>query len=840
MLPLKPQRNFLSLVFTCFLVAWLSGQTGFSHAQSDPSNFTTVIDAPPTIIGQNESISSNTQLNVSEDDDVRFEVGAHFSAGNESSTNIEINVSGGGVNFDFAANNGAMVNLSGGFIGVRSAANFGSIVNISGGQVSNQFNSNSGSTVNISGGKVGAVFDANSGSTVNLSGGTVGRGFDAFSGSRVTISGGTVGPNFNADFGSAVTFVGGEFLLNGVTPTNLASVTLVDTDVLTGTLEDGSVFIFSTQGGNFGGDNLNGVTLQDGSLQTIDLTPKVISGPVDPTPTGLRAGQSLTLQGSGVLRDNFAAVNATLDVQGGSVGESLQIVDSEVTISGGSVGGSSLSGGFDAFTGSTVNISGGLVTGLSSSANSGSSVSISGGDVRSNFVANSGSTVHISGGTVFSASARSGSLVQISGGSVGFGSAGDGSTVNMSGGTVAGFFRAETGSNLRLSGGTVAPGFHTELDSAVTFVGGEFLVNGVAPANPVSFSLRGNDLLTGTLEDGSVFVFSPQKGDVLNGVTFQSATLPTLDLTPIVVSTSTTPAPSGLRTGQFLTLQGSGVLRDNFAAIEATLHVEEGSVGNNLEVVGSTVNIAGGSVGGGFSAFSSSAVHISDGAVGSLSVSNSTANISGGSVGDLLVSNDSTIEMTGGSAGNFFSQIDSGGTLNLAGGTILAGGAVSGTFFSVDNTSAFNLFGTELFINGVPVEGLLEDIPLTITEREGEVSGLLADGSIFSFDLFSFMPTSGGTFIHPDATFTFTLVESIAGDFNNNDITDGADFLSWQRGQSRNIEALTEWQNNFGDFESGDFSAVEAAAIPEPSSVALASGAALVAVGMGCCQKRLR
>ena len=100
-------------------------------------------------------------------------IGRLFDAGAEGvpSTNVEVNVSGGGVGDGFDAFGG-------------------STVNISGGTVRQQFSANSGSTINISGGIVEFGFDAESGSTVNISGGTVGVGSTPIAVARSTSRGG--------------------------------------------------------------------------------------------------------------------------------------------------------------------------------------------------------------------------------------------------------------------------------------------------------------------------------------------------------------------------------------------------------------------------------------------------------------------------------------------------------------------------------------------------------------------------------------------------------------------------------------------------------------------------
>ena len=109
-------------------------------------------------IGNDSGISSDTQLNVSDEGSI----GLRFEAGAEGvpSTNVEVNIAGGTVGNNFDANSGSAVNISGGTVGI-------------------DFDANSGSTVNISGGEFGNFFDVRSGGTVDISGGTFGSGFFA-------------------------------------------------------------------------------------------------------------------------------------------------------------------------------------------------------------------------------------------------------------------------------------------------------------------------------------------------------------------------------------------------------------------------------------------------------------------------------------------------------------------------------------------------------------------------------------------------------------------------------------------------------------------------------------
>lgn len=248
-----------------------------------------------------------------------------------------------------------------------------------------------------------------------------------------------------------------------------------------------------------------------------------------------------------------------------------------------------------------------------------------------------------------------------------------------------------------IRGGTIGREFLVRSGSNVELIGGEFRLHG-ADFTESTISLTFGDVFTGTLTDGSVFLFSPLSGDTLRGVTLTSAPLPTLDTTRIIMDAASSAAPPGLRSGQSLTLRDGGVLGDNFAAVDATLDIEGGTVGESFEVADSVVNINGGSVGAKFAANSGSAV-----------------NISGGSFGD-----------------SFY--------------------AISG--------SEIHLFGTEFVLDGVRLDALPIEQAVGITDRNVTLLGLLADGSEFSFFLFTRHGTRNDYFPF-DATLTVTRVAAV-------------------------------------------------------------------------------
>ena len=177
-------------------------------------------------------------------------------------------------------------------------------------------------------------FQAFSGSEVNINGGSIGRLFQAMSGSEVNISGGSVGRRFRARSDSDVELIGGEFRLNGANFDG-GSISLSDRDVFTGTLADGSAFIFSdlSSEGFRILDVLEDVTLTPVSLPPLDTTPIVVDAPIVGGPSGLRPGQQLTVVNGGSLGDNFAVVDAILNVDAGTLGSGVEANASVVNLS---------------------------------------------------------------------------------------------------------------------------------------------------------------------------------------------------------------------------------------------------------------------------------------------------------------------------------------------------------------------------------------------------------------------------------------------------------------------------------------------------------------------------
>lgn len=659
-------------ILSLTLAAALLPAAGRAHG------FTTVINVPPDV--SPVTIGSDTQLNLFDGGSIPdlFEAGAPGVV----STDVEVNIHGGTV--------GAV------------------------------FNTYAGSTINMNAGTAGAVFTANKGSVINLAGGIIGERADLLPFSTLNMTGGSVGYQFDAQPDSQLNITGGEFLLNGFPIAGLGSpgdsmqLNLPDESRLTGTLLDGSVFVFNK--------SLWGVdTIADGVL-TLNVAalppaaPAIITAPTDPVPNGLRSGQTLHLGAGAEIGDHFAAVDATLNINQGTVGIGLEIVDSTVTMTGGSIGRH-----FKVYGHSTVNVAGGTVD--------------------NNFHIRDTSTLNISGAAVLD------STIAFPGG-----------TINMSDGVVERLIAFDQGT-LHVSGGNVLHAMHTYTDSSASLYGGEFELDGVpldvsaAPGGTMGVDVPAGSILTGTLADGTVIVLSeldrnPNLHDEIADGTLKlvSATIPLA--TPSVINVPTDTVPIQLRAGQTLNLTAGGTTPDGLKAINTTLNLTGGTVGHETEVYGSTVTLNGAAIGDNFDLYQDSDLTIHSGSIGQWMdiTSGSTVTINGGSIGGFVRVGDvdnygapAVLNVQGGSVGNTMNAFAN-TTVNVTGGTIgsgfdaqdgstvnIDGGAIGNTFDAYSGStvtlnsgsigySARAYAGSQVTVNGGTVGGLtaLEDAEVQI------------------------------------------------------------------------------------------------------------------------------
>lgn len=580
---------------------------------------------------------------------------------NFATVEATLNVEGGVVGSGAEILDGSL-NVSGGYVGSRFTAHRGSVVNVTGGQVGPGLAALPGSVVNVQGGAILGGLVAQENVTVNLSAGSIGAGFSADF-AAVNVTGGTIGSRF-ISFASAVELVGGEFRLDGAA-LNEGPIALTNEDeyFFTGTLSDGSPIIFTAEAGDW----ISNLNLTLTPVPTADLTPMIVDGSSPEAPAGLRPGQTLAVRDGGTLGNNFAVLESKITIDGGVVGDGVEVLEGEVSVHGGVVG-----AGFDALKGSKVTIKGGSV------------------------------------GAVFEA--RSGSEVTISGGVIGdFFRAMEGSSVTITGGQFGYGFQARSGSTVKIAGGALGDFVGVASGSDVEFAGGEFRFDGVDYSDDPS-AASGARIFTGTLADGTPFVFSRDEFDSVSRAMLTLAPLPAADLTPMVIDRSSVGAPKGLRAGQTLTLRDGGELGDNFAVVDATLTIEGGIVGSNVEVVDGVVVIDGGVIGEGFDAYRDSRISVRGGSFS----------------GSLSAEEGSLVEILGGTLSDVY--VDAGAEVHIRGGDF------DGALYARDDSS-IQLSVLSVFVDGEPIEDLSYGRVTPVREREVWLTGVLVDGSPFDFYL---------------------------------------------------------------------------------------------------------
>ena len=174
-------------------------------------------------------------------------------------------------------------------------------------------------------------------------------------------------------------------------------------------------------------------------------------------------------------------------------------------------------------------------------------VQISAGSIGDHFDAYNSSNIIVSGGSIGDYfQATKGSVVTISGGSVGDSyTAQSGSIVNLSGGSVGFLFNAQAGSQVNISGGSIAQALRTNTGSQVTISGYDFRLDGqlISGLNSVgstkALNLAYPSLLSGTLADGSPFLFTPLVQDQIADGTLTLRAAAPLPETPTVLHVPT-------------------------------------------------------------------------------------------------------------------------------------------------------------------------------------------------------------------------------------------------------------------------------------------------------------
>jgi hypothetical protein len=253
-----------------------------------------------------------------------------------------------------------------------------------------------------------------------------------------------------------------------------------------------------------------------------------------------------------------------------------------------------------------------------------------------------------------------------------------------------------------------------------------------------------------------------------------------------------------------------GEIGNNFGAgWGSVVTIEGGRVGKNFEAVGSQVVIAGGSLGEGFDAFHGSVVNVTGGSFGERSEFRQTS--------DFTAHSGSVVTISGGSFGP---------GLHAAAG------------------SEVHLVGAAFFLNGLPVEGLTPGQTLEITTRgarfdyETMLTGILLDGSEFSFHLNSDPSDNYPYSDYFDADARLTITQVLTADFNGDGVVDANDLGGWTTSFAAGAAGDSDgdldtdgadflaWQRQLG----GDAAAGMAERVPEPTTCTL-----IMATVLGAC-----
>lgn len=614
------------------------------------------------------------------------------------------------------------------------------------------------------------------GGTIRLEAGAVGSGFEIESGALVEVLGGVFGGRNFADDGTEFRLVGGDFFLNGAPASGQVDPT--GEYVLTGTLSDGSPFILSSATDD---------EFRPGTLHLVDAElpaqAAVINAPTDTVPHGLRAGQVMNLSSGAAAGDNFAAIGATLNMSGGTVGAGLELFESLATVSGGEVGNTALLYG-------------------------GSSLTINGGRVGTGLQALDGAAVTLSSGQLGESAAFA-----------------PGSQFTMTGGHVGPSIEIQ--SDATISGGAIGRGLAVEEEGALEVQGGEFLLDGVPVAGEVTINV--NQLLTGVLEDGSPFLFNTDfdHNDQVDTVAFRSVTLTETHVpaAPPVIDSATDPVPNGLRQGQTLRLRDGSTTTDDFTALGGLLEVSGGTVGVRLEALDTRIELQSGAVGENATLFEGSDLTVGGGEVGpGLHVAEgASATLLGGRMDAVSLAPEATLNIAG---GDFDGQSDD----------------LRDQDFWSPQGSTINLYGLTFEQNGVDlISGLEFGESVAITDNRTALTGVLADGAPVE------LPTGGRGRIIGNGDFTLTkllqgdfngdgLVDaadySVWRDSKGLDVEpgSGADHDFDGRITRSDYEV---WASNFGLLAADLLAESAAASVPEPAAMASAILAAISSTLLG-------
>ena len=363
-------------------------------------------------------------------------------------------------------------------------------------------------------------------------------------------------------------------------------------------------------------------------------------------------------------------------------------------------------------------------------------VNISGGSVGTELFAFGDSVVNLSNGSIgddfHSDDLQTGKrpFLKIAGGSIGNRAAIRDTDVSMSGGQIGNDFLVAGSSVFNMSGGTIGTGLFVSHNAVVKISGGiigsNFRVDSNGSGKSPVVQISGG-LFDGMIADSDSIVH-------ISGGTFNAYETGW-------ISSSKTYITGGTFGANF---QQSG---------DTLVYISGGTFGNHYTTDGET-DIVDGTFGSEFTV----------GVEGSFYAGN-RANISGGTFGHGF-------------------QVDRQSTANISGGTF-------GIDFDVTGGSKVNLFGSQFVLGGTDITSTLTpNVPFTVTSRNILLTGILADGTPFDFDLRSDDELNRDYFA-TNAVLTITLITTNLGDFNRDSTVNAADYTV---GETRAGHSW-EWEN---------------------------------------------
>ncbi|MDB2686500.1 VCBS domain-containing protein [Mariniblastus sp.] len=254
-----------------------------------------------------------------------------------------------------------------------------------------------------------------------------------------------------------------------------------------------------------------------------------------------------------------------------------------------------------------------------------------------------------------------------------------------------------------------------------------------------------------------------------------------------------------------------GIIGNQFTFSGNELNFSGGLIEPGLNILGGVNNISGGEIGDGLRIIGdSSLVNISGGVIGRTTARAGEINISGGTIGSFLGFDNSRINVSGGVIGDGTASFSVSGSLDISGGEFQ-------NRLSVGSGGEVNLFVLEYQIDGQSPESQAVGETVTIADRNVTISGVLADGTSFSFDLATGAVGSTVDTFSADATLNVMLVDEtgipnepalVTGDLNVSVSSDG--FVFEVSGQLNTSDSDLGAEDRFirqsiteGDF--GDF-----------------------------------